>query len=159
MPSKLGPIPEPTSAAVTKSMKGNRGRDTKPEMELRRLLREAGFPGYRLHWNKAPGHPDIAYPGRKVAIFVNGCFWHRCPHCNPPLPKSHADYWQKKFDLNVERDARKTAELEAAGWTVITVWECQLQSLPEATVHRILHSLLEPRRMPPAANESSTDSE
>lgn len=141
MPSKLGPIPEPTSAAVTKSMKGNRGRDTKPEMELRRLLREAGFPGYRLHWKKAPGHPDIAYPSRKVAIFVNGCFWHRCPHCNPPLPKSHADYWQKKFGLNVERDARKTAELEAAGWTVITVWECQLRKDPTATVRSIVAQL------------------
>ncbi|MHB1016984.1 MAG: very short patch repair endonuclease [Coriobacteriia bacterium] len=137
MPSKLGPTPEPTSAAVTKSMKGNRGRDTKPEMELRRLLREAGFPGYRLHWRKAPGRPDIAYPGRQVAIFINGCFWHRCPHCKPPLPKSHAEFWQKKFDLNVERDARKTAELEATGWTVVTVWECQLRASPLSVISRL----------------------
>lgn len=144
MPSKLGPIPEPTSAAVTRSMKGNRGRDTRPEMELRRLLREAGFPGYRLHWKNAPGRPDIAYPGRKVAIFVNGCFWHRCPHCQPPVPKSHTDFWQKKFDLNVERDARKTAELEAAGWTVITVWECELRSNAELLVASIVKNLRHP---------------
>jgi len=137
VPSRLGPIPESTSAAVTKSMKGNRGRDTRPEVELRRLLREAGFPGYRLHWKKAPGHPDIAYPGRKVAIFVNGCFWHRCPHCNPPLPKSHVDYWHKKFDLNIERDARKTAELEGAGWTVVTVWECKLRDDPSSVIARL----------------------
>ncbi len=141
MSSKLGPIPEPTSAAVTRSMKGNRGRDTRPEVELRRLLREAGFPGYRLHWKNAPGRPDIAYPGRKVAIFVNGCFWHRCPHCRPPMPKSHTDFWQKKFDLNVERDARKTAELESAGWTVITVWECQLRDSPHRVVSSIVGSL------------------
>jgi len=125
-------------------MKGNRGRDTRPEMELRRLLREAGFPGYRLHWKNAPGRPDIAYPGRKVAIFVNGCFWHRCPHCQPPVPKSHTDFWQKKFDLNVERDARKTAELEAAGWTVITVWECELRSNAELLVASIVKNLRHP---------------
>lgn len=133
VPSKLGPIPEPTSRAVTRSMKGNRGRDTKPELQLRRLLREAGFPGYRLHW-KAPGRPDVAYPGRRVAIFVNGCFWHRCPHCKPTEPTTHAEFWSKKFELNRERDIRKRRELEAADWTVITVWECQLRKDPTGVV-------------------------
>jgi DNA mismatch endonuclease (patch repair protein) len=109
-------------------MKGNRGKNTAPELLLRRLLRQAGFPGYRLHWKKAPGHPDISYPGRRVAIFVNGCFWHRCPHCQPAEPKSHSDYWHQKFELNRERDARKREELERAGWVVITVWECELKS-------------------------------
>ncbi|MDI6900625.1 MAG: very short patch repair endonuclease [Anaerosomatales bacterium] len=141
MPGKLGPIPEATSEAVTRSMKGNRGRDTKPEIELRRLLRAAGYPGYRLHWKRAPGRPDIAYPGRRVAIFVNGCFWHRCPHCRPAEPKSHADYWGKKFELNKERDARKTRELETAGWTVLTVWECRLREAPEAVVRTIIEAL------------------
>ena len=70
------PYPHPASEVTTKVMKANKSKDTKPEMILRKALREAGFPGYRLHWKKAPGHPDIAYPGRKVAIFVNGCFWH-----------------------------------------------------------------------------------
>lgn len=128
MPSQLGPIPEPTSPAVTRSMQGNRGKNTEPEMKLRRLLREAGYPGYRLHWKKAPGRPDIAYPGRKVAIFVNGCFWHRCPHCQPAAPKSHSEFWQRKFELNHERDERKRRELEEAGWTVVTVWECELRT-------------------------------
>jgi DNA mismatch endonuclease (patch repair protein) len=127
MPGKLGPIPEPSSDAVSRSMKGNRGKNTGPELQLRALLRAAGYPGYRLHWKKAPGHPDIAYPGRKVAIFVNGCFWHRCPHCQPAEPKSHSAYWRRKFELNRERDNRKQRELEEAGWTVVTVWECQLQ--------------------------------
>jgi len=115
-------------------MRGNRGKNTAPELTLRRLLREAGYPGYRLHWKKAPGHPDIAYPGRKVAIFVNGCFWHRCPHCQPAEPKSHSEFWQRKFELNRERDARKRRELEDAGWTVVTVWECRLKQAAEEVV-------------------------
>ncbi len=141
MASKLGPIPEPTSDAVSRSMKGNRGKDTKPELELRRLLREAGYPGYRLHWKKAPGRPDIVYPGRKVAIFVNGCFWHRCPHCQPAGPKSHSEFWRRKFELNQERDARKVGELEEAEWIVVTVWECQLRDEPGAQVQSIVRLL------------------
>ena len=97
MTSSLGPPPPPTSAAVSKSMKGNKGRNTKPEIKLRGLLREAGYPGYRLHWGMAPGRPDIAYPGRKVAIFVNGCFWHRCPHCHPAEPKAHSEFWTRSL--------------------------------------------------------------
>jgi DNA mismatch endonuclease (patch repair protein) len=119
-------------------MRANRGKDTGPELELRRLLREAGFPGYRLHWKKAPGHPDIAYPGRKVAIFVHGCFWHRCPKCNPPLPKANQEYWSKKFALNQERDRRKIEALEAAGWRVVVVWECEIKGAPADAVEAIL---------------------
>jgi DNA mismatch endonuclease (patch repair protein) len=122
-------------------MKGNRGKDTKPELLVRRLLREAGYPGYRLHWKKAPGRPDIAYPGRKVAIFVNGCYWHACPYCERPIPKSHAEYWEAKFRANEDRDARKTAQLEAAGWTVAVIWECELKRNPDAVaaaVKRVL---------------------
>lgn len=134
------PIPPPTSEATSKSMKANKGRSTGPEMILRRALRDSGFPGYRLNWKNAPGHPDIAYPGRKVAIFVNGCFWHRCPRCNLPLPKSHVEFWADKFERNVERDKRKTDELNELGWTVITVWECELKDL-DSVVHRITAQL------------------
>lgn len=141
MPGKLGPIPKPTSDAVSRSMRGNRGRDTKPELELRRLLREAGYPGYRLHWKAAPGRPDISYPGRKVAIFVNGCFWHRCPNCQPAEPKAHSDFWRQKFALNAERDARKQSELEEAGWTVLTVWECELKQRPSEVVAHVVRAL------------------
>ncbi len=122
--------PPPTSAGAAKSMRGNKGKDTKPELLVRSLLREAGYPGYRLHWKQAPGRPDIAYPGRKVAIFVNGCYWHRCPVCGPPVPKAHADFWAAKFVANKERDARATAELAKAGWTVVTIWECELRKDP-----------------------------
>ena len=107
-------------------MKANKGRDTGPELSLRKALRDAGWPGYRVNW-KVPGRPDIAYPGRKVAIFVNGCFWHRCPICDLPLPKSNVEFWKTKFEKNVERDRRKSIELNEMGWTVITVWECQIK--------------------------------
>jgi DNA mismatch endonuclease Vsr len=119
-------------------MRGNKGKDTKPELLVRRLLRQAGYPGYRLHWKKAPGRPDIAYPGRKVAIFVNGCYWHRCPTCHPPAPKANAEFWEAKFVANEERDARQMAELASEGWTVITVWECELREAPEQAVATIV---------------------
>ena len=110
-----------------KSMQGNKRRDTKPELKVRKMLREAGFPGYRLQWKKVPGSPDIAYPGRKIAIFVNGCFWHRCPKCNLPLPKSNREFWDAKFKRNAERDERKINELERLGWKVFVIWECELK--------------------------------
>lgn len=114
-------------AAIKRSMKGNKRSDTKPEMLVRRALREAGLTGYRLQWKKAPGRPDIAFPGRKVAIFVNGCFWHRCPHCSPSMPKRNVEFWEAKFRRNVERDRRALAELENMGWTPIVIWECELK--------------------------------
>ena len=93
-------------------MQGNKRANTKPELLVRQRLREAGLTGYRLQWKKAPGRPDIAFPGRKIAIFVNGCFWHRCPHCNPSMPKRNTDFWIAKFKRNVERDQAAIAELE-----------------------------------------------
>lgn len=120
---------EPPAASnehVRKSMKGNKRANTKPELLMRARLRAAGLSGYRLQW-KVPGHPDIAWPGKKVALFVNGCFWHRCPHCHPATPKTHTEYWSVKFERNVERDKRTRRQLEEAGWRVHVVWECQLK--------------------------------
>lgn len=114
-------------AAIKKSMQGNTRANTKPEMLVRQRLRAAGLTGYRLQWKKAPGRPDIAFPGRKVAIFVNGCFWHRCPNCNPSMPKRNVEFWEAKFRRNVERDARAQAELKELGWTSIVIWECELK--------------------------------
>ena len=107
-------------------MRGNKRKDTKPELLVRRRLRDAGLGGYRLPW-KAAGRPDIAWPGKKVAIFVNGYFWHRCPHCDLPIPKSNVEYWVVKFEANIERDHRKISQLEEAGWKVHVIWECQLK--------------------------------
>ena len=97
------------------------------------MLREAGYPGYRLHWRiddedgRYVCRPDITYPGRRLAIFVHGCFWHRCPTCNLGLPKTNVDYWREKFERNVERDKRKEDTLLDLGWNVHTIWECNLK--------------------------------
>ncbi len=115
------------SLATRHVMQANKSKNTKPELLVRQGLREAGLPGYRLHWKKAPGKPDVCYPGRKVAIFVHGCFWHRCPHCNLGMPKTNTEFWERKFQRNRERDARDNRLLVEDGWKVIVVWECQLK--------------------------------
>ncbi len=137
MPGLQLPNPTPTNQAVHNVMRANRARNTGPELRMRKALRDAGLSGYRLHWKGVPGHPDIAYPGRRLAIFVQGCYWHHCPGCYPNLPKSNQAFWARKFELNRERDARKRANLEAVGWTVIEVWECELKEHQPAVVARI----------------------
>lgn len=122
-----GRAPIPESDVTSRVMSANKGKDTKPEVVLRKALREGGLPGYRLHWKNAPGRPDITYPGRKIAIFVHGDFWHRCPICNLPLPKTHTEFWEQKLDRNVRRDQKKVAELEQAGWKVIICWEHEIK--------------------------------
>ena len=123
----LPPVPPPTTEATHRSIQGNRNKNTKPELLVRSYLREAGLTGYRLQWKKAPGRPDIAFVNRRVAVLVNGCFWHRCPYCSPSRPRTHADFWDAKFSRNRERDARNHALLVEQGWTVIVVWECRLK--------------------------------
>lgn len=126
------------SAAVRKSMQGNKRANTKPELVMRARLREAGLLGYRLQW-KVPGRPDVAWPGKKVALFVNGCFWHRCPICQPRAPKTNVRYWQEKFERNVARDLRSREALEEQGWRVHVVWECQLKKKEiDATLSELL---------------------
>ena len=125
-----------------KSMQGNKRSDTKPEMLVRQRLRAAGLTGYRLQWKKAPGRPDIAFPGRKVAIFVNGCFWHRCPHCAPSTPKRNTEFWEAKFRRNVERDTQALTDLEDMGWTAITIWECELKKARiDETMQRVIETI------------------
>lgn len=126
-------------AAVRKSMVGNKRKDTKPELLVRQRLRAVGLTGYRLQWKQVPGCPDIAFPGRKIAIFVNGCFWHRCPNCHPRTPKTNTAFWEAKFKRNVERDAAAIRELTAMGWTPITIWECELKrDAIDATMERVI---------------------
>jgi DNA mismatch endonuclease, patch repair protein len=118
-------------------MSANKAKNTKPELILRRALCKNHLSGYRLHWNKAPGHPDISYPGKKIAIFVNGCFWHRCPYCKPSFPKTHVQFWKKKFKNNVARDQRKNKELCDQGWKVIIAWECRIREDPQIYIRTI----------------------
>lgn len=101
-----------------------RGRDTKPELVVRRWLWHQGF-RYRLCVKSLPGSPDIVMRKWRTAIFVNGCFWHG-HSCQRRKPATHAQFWHDKIARNRERDARNQAALQAAGWHVIVVWECQL---------------------------------
>lgn len=119
--------PAASSEAVRHSMQGNRSKNTKPELLMRHALRERGLTGYRLQWKGASGRPDVAFPGRRVAVFVHGCFWHRCPYCHPSEPRSNVEFWQAKFERNQQRDQRNVHELVERGWTVIVVWECRLK--------------------------------
>lgn len=136
-------------AAVRKSMQGNKRRDTKPELLVRQRLRAAELTGYRLDWAKAPGRPDIAFPGRKVAIFVNGCYWHRCPHCSPSVPRKNVEFWEAKFRRNVERDKRALAELEELGWLAITIWECELKrDRIDETMERVIEQVRSAGKQP-----------
>jgi DNA mismatch endonuclease (patch repair protein) len=145
--------PVPLNENTVKSMQGNRRKNTGPEMKVRKMLRDMGYPGYRLQW-KAPGHPDIAYPGRKVAILVNGCFWHRCPKCNMPIPEHNKDYWTKKFDYNVRHDRETLAALQAEGWKVVVIWECEVGKEPE-TVRKRLSDALSSRPRSPGSSPPS----
>ena len=116
--------PEKRSAV----MRRVKGRDTAPEMKVRRLLRGAGI-GYRLGGCGLPGRPDVVMKGRRIALFVHGCFWHGhdCPR-GARQPRSNTEYWTAKIERNRARDARVTAELQAAGWRVLTLWECAMKA-------------------------------
>lgn len=104
-----------------------RGKDTKPELLVRRLVHGLGY-RYRLHRRDLPGTPDLVFPGRGKVIMVHGCFWHRHEGCAlARLPKSRGDFWLPKLTTNAERDARNTRALRRLGWGVMTIWECQLR--------------------------------
>jgi DNA mismatch endonuclease, patch repair protein len=104
-----------------------RGKDTAPELAVRRLLHSLGY-RFRLYRADLPGKPDIVFPSRRMAIFVNGCFWHAhgCRIGQPP--KSGLDFWQPKLERNQARDRRSVALLRRLGWRVLTVWQCQTRS-------------------------------
>lgn len=108
------------------NMRAIRAKDTKPELVVRRALRQAGFTGYRLHRRDLPGKPDIAFIGRKKAILVHGCFWHG-HDCREGLrrPRARQEYWLPKISGNQIRDERHQANLSAQGWSVLVVWECE----------------------------------
>jgi DNA mismatch endonuclease, patch repair protein len=125
-------LPLTAREKISRYMRGNKSRDTKPELLLRRLLWHNGLRGYRVHWRKAPGKPDICYPSRRLAIFVHGCFWHRCPYCEPAFPKSNLRFWEEKFTNNLARDERYKVLYREAGWQRVVIWECQLRRDPNS---------------------------
>jgi DNA mismatch endonuclease, patch repair protein len=117
-----------------------RGKDTAPELKVRRLLWRAGY-RYRLHAENLPGKPDLALPGRRAAVFVHGCFWHGhdCAR-GARAPKANAAYWAGKIARNRARDERNAAALVEMGWTPVTVWECELRDEP-ALLERLKRTL------------------
>jgi len=129
------PEPDPPiTPARSANMSKVRGKNTKPEMAVRRAAHALGL-RFRLHRRDLPGTPDLVFSGRKTAIFVHGCFWHRhggCPKAGP-APKTRTAFWQAKFDRNTARDARDAEALRAAGWAVATIWECETRKPEKLT--------------------------
>ncbi len=124
MSSRVPPAPPPSSPGVRAVMQGNRARDTSPERDLRRELHRRGL-RYRVHARPAsdlPCRADIVFPRAKLAVFVDGCFWHRCPR-HGTSPRVNSLYWQAKLDRNVRRDRKNDRLLDAAGWVVLRIWE------------------------------------
>ena len=113
-------------------MSAVRSRNTGPEVELRRALYARGVRGWRCNYKRAPGRPDIAWPARKVAVFVDGAFWHG--HPSRHKPGRSGEYWDKKIEQNVVRDRRVDRELQEAGWAVLRIWDFEIRGdLPAAT--------------------------
>lgn len=135
-------------ATRSRMMAGIRSKDTKPEMSVRKYLHAHGF-RYRLHARDLPGSPDLVLPKYRVAIFVHGCFWHQHPGCRfATKPASNTERWQMKFQTNLERDTRNLAALQATGWRVLLVWECELRSQTLERLQRLVGEITQqaPRR-------------
>lgn len=117
-----------------------RGKGSKPEMRLRRLVHSLGF-RYRLHVKELPGKPDLVFPARRAVIFMHGCFWHRHERCRlARLPKSKLDFWITKLEANRQRDLIHQRQLSDLGWRVLVVWECELNDTEH--VSRIVKKFL-----------------
>lgn len=112
----------------SENMRRIRSKDTAPEMTVRRLAHGLGY-RYYLHCKDIPGKPDLVFSGRQKVIFIHGCFWHQHPGCREGRPpKSNGGYWLPKLERNVERDKIVQAQLAAAGWHVLVIWECELKN-------------------------------
>lgn len=122
-----------TPAQRSERMSRVKSKDTKPEVRVRRLVHSLGY-RYRLHSRKLPGCPDLVFGGRRKAIFVHGCFWHRHPGCNNTrLPKSKLDFWKSKLEENRKRDLRNQETLRQLGWEYLVVWECETRDVERLT--------------------------
>ena len=114
-----------------------RGKDTKPELQVRRGLHAMGF-RFRLHSRSLPGRPDLVFPGRHAAVFVHGCFWHGhyCPLCR--LPSTRQEFWKRKIEGNRARDARVAQALSDSSWRVMTIWECSIRGRARRPLTEVL---------------------
>lgn len=141
----------------SRCMAAIKGKDTKPEMIVRKYLFSRGL-RFRIQVRKLPGTPDIVLPKYKTVIFVNGCFWHGHEGCKYfRLPKSNVEFWEAKIERNVARDVRNEAELNALGWRVIRAWECEIKTVSEREEYlkRLYDRIVNPIQSYPI--ESDTD--
>lgn len=125
-------------------MSSIRGRDTKPELTVRRFLHRSGF-RYRLHRRDLPGRPDLVLAKWKVAVFVHGCFWHGHEGCRYfRVPSTRTDFWKAKIRSNAERDAGAETALLQSGWSVVVVWECALRHNELEALRELIKHIQEP---------------
>ncbi|WCT75866.1 DNA mismatch endonuclease Vsr (plasmid) [Sphingomonas naphthae] len=129
-------------AARSERMRRVRGKNTRPEMVVRRLAHRLGY-RFRLHRRDLPGSPDLVFPGRRAVIFVHGCFWHQhdCSR-GARRPSNNAAYWHPKLARNVERDREARQRLESEGWRVLVLWECEMRNSEQLS--RRLTGFLDP---------------
>lgn len=143
--TRKGSKPKPPPLSRAEMMARIKGKDTVPELLVRRAAWSAGL-RYRLHDRRLPGRPDLVFPGRRVAVFVHGCFWHCHEGCDSfRIPKTRTDWWTAKLAHNKVRDAEVRAAIEAAGWEVVVIWECEAER-PDHLVELVGSLKAMPRR-------------
>jgi DNA mismatch endonuclease, patch repair protein len=128
-----------TPAQRKLNMSRIKGKDTSPEIKIRKLLFSKGVRGYRINY-KLTGKPDIVFLGKKVAVFIDGCFWHKCP-IHFKEPETRKEFWLEKINRNVERDQMINIELKEAGWKVLRIWEHQVRENPDLVVTKIIEQI------------------
>ncbi len=145
--NKKGYVPSPIDTLNpeerSKRMGLVKGRDTKPELQVRGILKKLGY-RYRLQYSKLPGRPDFTFPGRRKAIWVHGCFWHRHENCAlARLPKGRREFWVPKLEENRRRDLENQDKVRQMGWDSLVIWECELKNIKivEEKVKRFLGEL------------------
>lgn len=131
--------PVPKSEAVSRVMSSNKAKNTSPELILRKAIYSAGLRGYRLHSKKVLGKPDIIFVKKKIAIFVDGCFWHGCKK-HASVPRTNVLFWKEKIARNKERDKEVNRKLRKDGWKVSRIWEHELKNIP-ALIHSIVKKI------------------
>jgi len=111
-----------------KTMRAVKGKGTSLERQLSAMLAGMGLSGWKKNVGVITGKPDVVFLQERVLIFIDGCFWHGCPHCNRKLPKTNREYWERKIKRTIERDKRNTKDLVENGWRVMRIWEHEMQN-------------------------------
>lgn len=133
----LPPSPLATSETTKSSMQGNKSSNTKSEQLLAQLFHNSGLNSFLTNNKNLPGTPDFSFEDFKIAIFIHGCFWHRCPYCAPHFPNTNQHYWSAKFLRNKLRDQQNKSKLRSLGWRPIVIWECKLKRNPAKVICRV----------------------